>query len=85
MELLGQRQNGGRGKEEAIAKHEGEAEHEDGEADAKYEEGEACFTNARLKTLYSLFIWFAHLYHIDDDEDIFEEVFDYDEHMFGIF
>ena len=73
LELLGQRQNGGRGKEEAIDKHD------DGEAIAKHEEGEACFTNARLKTLYSLFIWWAHLYHIDDDEDLFEETFDYDE------
>ena len=57
LELLGQRQNGGRGKEEAIAKHEGEAEHEEEEAIDKHEKGEACFTNARLKTLYSLFIW----------------------------
>ena len=48
LDLLGQK----RQNEESLTEARGKNQEETAD-----DEGEACFTNPRLKTLYSLFIW----------------------------
>ena len=56
LDLLGQKRH----SEESLMKKRGKNQQEargENQEETAEDEGEACFTNARLKTLYSLFIW----------------------------